>query len=88
MRIVILYHPNSEQDGMTQDFKRDFEARHYGQTIELVSLETKEGSDMAALYDIVRYPALLVLTGDGGLQKLWQDLPWPSLDEVYSYARP
>lgn len=86
MRTVILYHPNSEQAGPAEDFKRDYEKRHQGQKIELVSLETKAGAEMARVYDIVRYPAILVLKGDDSLQQLWQDQPWPLIDEVYAYA--
>lgn len=86
MRTVILYHPNSEFAGMSEDFKRDYERRHYGRQIELVSLEEVEGAEMAKLYDVVRYPAILALKDDGSLLKLWQDRPWPPLDEVAAYA--
>lgn len=86
MRTVILYHPKSEQAGPAETFKHDFEARHHGRKVELVSLETIQGSEMAKLYDIVRYPAILVVARDGSLQKLWQDWPWPPMDEVYSYS--
>jgi len=86
MRAVILYHPNSEFAGVSEDFKREFEARHPGNKVELVSLETSEGSEMAQLYDVVRYPAILVIDNDGRLQKFWQDQPFPLIDEVYSYA--
>jgi hypothetical protein len=85
MRTVILYHPNSEFAGPSEEFKHDYEARHYGQKVQLVSLETVEGADMAKNYDIVRYPAILVTDDEGVLQKVWQDRPWPALDEVYSY---
>lgn len=86
MRTVILYHPNSEQAGPAETFKHDFEARHYGFKIELVSLETIEGSDMAATYDVTRYPAILVTHDDGSFQQMWQDQPWPPLEEVFAYS--
>jgi hypothetical protein len=86
MRTVILYHPNSEQAALAETFKHDYEQRHYGYKIELVSLETEVGADMARTYDIVRYPAILVLDDRGGFQQMWQDQPWPAIDEVYSYA--
>lgn len=87
MRICILYHPRTEQQGPAEDYKRDFEARFSGQKIELVSLDTVEGAELAKLYDVVRYPAILVITDDGQLQKLWQDRPWPLFDEVFAYAQ-
>jgi hypothetical protein len=35
---------------------------------------------------VVRYPAILVVAEGGGLQKMWQDRPWPLIDEVFAYA--
>ncbi|HET7528746.1 MAG TPA: hypothetical protein VFJ84_00765 [Candidatus Saccharimonadales bacterium] len=87
MRIVILYHPNSEQAGPAETFKHDFEAAHYGYKVELLSLETTEGAELAKLYDIVRYPAILVLGPEDRLQQMWQDQPWPPMGEVYAYAQ-
>jgi hypothetical protein len=86
MRTMIIYHPKSEFVGLVEDFKHEFEGRHPDYKVELVSLETVEGSDMAKLYDVVRYPAILVAAGDGSLQKMWQDRPFPMIDEVFSYA--
>jgi hypothetical protein len=40
---------------------------------------------MAKLYDIVRYPAIVVMTNEGHLQKFWQDQPFPLMDEVFAY---
>jgi hypothetical protein len=87
MRTVILYHPKDEFAGMAEDYKRDYETRHHGKKIELLSLEEVEGSEMAKLYDIVRYPAVLVIADNGSLQKMWQDRPFPLFDEVASYSR-
>lgn len=87
MRTVILYHPNSEQAGLAENFKREYESRHYGQKVELISLETQAGAEMARVYDIVRYPAILVSDNNGSLLQMWQDQPWPLIDEVYAYAQ-
>jgi hypothetical protein len=86
MRIVTLYHPNQEFAGVAEDFKRDFESRHADKPVELVSLETVEGTELAKLYDVVRYPAILVIAEGGSLQKLWQDQPFPMMDEVAAYS--
>lgn len=85
MRTVILYHPNSEFAGKVEDFKRDFEGRHPDKKVELISLETVQGADLAKVYDIVRYPAILVLDNQGHLQKFWQEQPFPQMDEVLAY---
>lgn len=86
MRVVILYHPNQEFAGLAEDYVKEFERVHADKTIELLSLDTVAGSDMARLYDAVRYPAILAIADDGSLQKLWQDRPWPLMDEVSAYA--
>lgn len=86
MRTVILYHPDAEFAGLVQDFKREFEQRHADRQVDLVSLDTTEGSEMARLYDVVRYPAILVIASDGQLQKLWQDRPFPLMDQVAAYS--
>jgi hypothetical protein len=87
MRTVILYHSRGEFAGMAEDYARDYRRGHEDRPdIELLSLEDKAGADMAELYEIVRYPALLVIGPDGQLQKVWQDRPWPLMDEVAAYS--
>ncbi|HVS79269.1 MAG TPA: hypothetical protein VHD84_03220 [Candidatus Saccharimonadales bacterium] len=85
MRVVILYHPGSEFAGEVEDYKREFEIRHPGEKLELTSLETKEGANLAELYDVVRYPAILAIEDNGSLQKVWQDRPLPLMDELNAY---
>ncbi|MBI3338499.1 hypothetical protein HY003_04345 [Candidatus Saccharibacteria bacterium] len=69
---------------MVEEYTHDFE-RTKGKTIELISLETKKGAVMAKLYDIVRYPALLVLRDDDQLMKHWEGDSLPLMDEVVGY---
>jgi hypothetical protein len=85
MRAVVLYHPNSEHEGIVQDYARDFK-RFKGKELELVSLETVEGAEIAKLYDIMHYPAILVIGPDGVLQKAWEAPLMPLMDEVSSYV--
>ena len=84
MRAVILYHPHSEFSRPIEEYVRDFE-RQRDKKIELVSLETVEGSNMAGLYDIVQYPALLVISDDGQLVRQWQGEHLPLMDEVAGF---
>ena len=81
MKIVILYHPEYEFARSVEEFARDFERRK-GQALTLVSLETKEGAQMARLYDITVYPAILAIKDDNQLVKEWQGLPLPLMEEV------
>lgn len=85
MRIVILYHPQSDHIGLVDGYVQDFK-RFKGRDIERISLETVEGADMAKLYDIVRYPALLVIGPEGSLIQQWQGTLLPLMDQLSYYA--
>jgi hypothetical protein len=84
MKALILYHPNSQEARIIEDYVRDFERRK-DKKIELLSLETRDGSSTASLYDIVQYPALLVLDMVGRIQKGWQGETLPLMDELAAY---
>lgn len=84
MKVVILYRPNSEHDTMVQSYLREYRART-GKDIELVSLDTREGADMARVYDVVDYPGVLAIENDGHLQHMWQGKTLPLIDELSYY---
>ncbi len=87
MKVIILYHPNSEHERTVTDYVRDYRMfKGQDKNIELVSLETRQGADMAKLYDVTSYPALLALAEDGRLLKLWQDELMPLMNELDSYS--
>lgn len=85
MKARILYHPQSDHARPVEVYARDFE-RIKGKKIELVSLETREGADLAKLYDIVQYPAVIVSRDDSQLLKSWEGEPLPLMDEVAAYS--
>jgi hypothetical protein len=86
MKILILYRPNSEHGRLVEDFIRDFRQRHGTHHLETLNLDTREGSAAATLYDIVQYPAVLVIQNDGMIQKVWEGGTLPLMDEVAAYA--
>lgn len=83
----MLYRPNSEHGRQVEDFLREYQMRGEPGHVEPLNLDTRDGSATATLYDIVQYPAIMVLRNDGYVQKLWQGNSLPLLDEVASYAR-
>jgi hypothetical protein len=85
MKAVVLYHPSSDHSRTVEDFARDFN-KQKGSKLELVSLETVPGDEMAKLYDIQNYPAIIITQNDGQVVKDWQGLPLPLMDEVVSYS--
>lgn len=84
--MIVLYHPRSEHSGLVEDFASEFE-RYKSKRLELISLETIEGSDLARIYDATAYPTVLAMSEDGSLQRMWQGLPLPLMDEIsYFYS--
>lgn len=81
----MLYRPGTEYSRPVEDFARDLE-REYQARIDLVSLDTRDGSSTASLYDIMQYPAILVLRDDGQLVKDWQGGNLPLKNEVSMYT--
>jgi hypothetical protein len=86
MKVLVLYRPNSEHGRLVEEFIHEFQARSSSQ-LEVLSVDTREGSATATLYDIVQYPAIMIVQADGGVQKIWQGDSLPLLDEVAAYAR-
>jgi hypothetical protein len=82
----VLYRPNSEHGREVEEFIHDFQIRHRDERLEVLNIDTRDGSATASLYDVMRYPAILVLQTDGYLQKSWQGDQLPMMDEVASYA--
>jgi hypothetical protein len=86
MRVLVLYRPNSEHGRTIEEFIREFQARLDGK-LEVVNVDSRDGSATASLYDVMNYPAILVLQTDGYLQKSWEGDALPLVDEVISYVR-
>lgn len=86
MKAIVLYHPISEHAGMVADYAREYK-RLKNKELELISLETVEGAEMARLYDITVYPAVLTTQENGQLNHLWQGGTLPLMSELEAYLR-
>ena len=86
MKVVVLYRPNSEYDRLVEDFAKDFSRQYPDKKIELISVDTRDGSATASLYDILRYPAVLALSDDGRVIQEWHNQTLPLLSEVSYYV--
>lgn len=86
MKVVILYRPNSEGSRVVEDFAREFARRYIDKKLELVSVDTRDGSATATLYDVMKCPAVLALGDDGQIIHQWQGETMPLLNEVSYYA--
>ncbi len=86
MKVLVLYRPNSEHGRIVEDFIHDYQARQHGGKIEVANIDSREGMATASLYDIVEYPAILVVRTDGGIVRAWQGPVLPLMNEVAAYA--
>ncbi len=85
MRVVIIYRSKSEHERMVLDFETEFEHRT-GHKIEMVDVDTRDGSAMANLYDIMQYPAVLAVDQYGSIQQVWRiNQSMPLINEVSYY---
>jgi len=86
MKVVVLYRPNSEHGRLVEEFIHTYQSRGRGD-MEVINIDSREGGALANLYDIMEYPAILVLRDDGSLQKHWTGSSLPLADEIAAYAR-
>ena len=87
MKVLILYRPESEHSTTVESFVRDFQQQHdIGNKLELLSVNTRDGSATASLYDVWTFPTILVLGDDGQVMNMWQGEQLPLMDEVMGYV--
>lgn len=88
MKVLVLYRPNSEHGRSIESFIRDFKYQHEASAgvLDVLDIDTRDGVATASLYDVMQYPAVLVLADDGQLLKSWQGDNLPLMDEVAGYV--
>lgn len=86
MKLLILYHPESDHARAVDTFVRDFQRLHPDIQVDLKSLETREGAVLAKTYDATAYPAFLALEDSGAVLQFWQGKLLPQMSDVASYA--
>jgi hypothetical protein len=87
MKVAVIYRSQTENERLVLDFERDYFHRT-GRELTLYDLNTREGADLAELYDVVRYPAVLAISNDGSLLQLWQGEILPLMSDVMYYDQP
>jgi hypothetical protein len=86
MRVLVLYRPNSEHARAIDEFIETYQKQYHLSHIEVLDVDSRDGSALATLYDVMQYPAILVLQADGQVQKSWTGESLPLMGEVASYA--
>lgn len=80
----MLYRPNSERARLAEDYVADF-ARNRHEQLDLVDIDSVEGSHLAELYGVTDNPALLVTREDGQMVQFWQGELLPLANELAGY---
>ena len=86
MKVIVLYRPNSEHARQIETFIQDYHNQHGNARLEVLDIDSREGSALASLYDIMRYPTILALANDGMVLKTWEGDALPLMDEVAYYT--
>ncbi len=87
MKVLVLYQPHSEHRIVVEELVREYKRLYPSSVVELLDVEQEDGTAMAKLYGIVRYPSLLVLRDDGLMIQSWEgeaELPRP--EDIIYYA--
>ena len=71
---------------MVEEFANEFSRRYEDRKLELVSVDTRDGSATATLYDVMKWPAVLALADDGRVLHEWQGESMPLMNEVSYYT--
>jgi hypothetical protein len=87
MKVLVIYRPNSEHGRLVEDFIHEFRRRHEQERLEVLNIDSRDGSATASLYDVMQYPAILVVANNGMIQRSWVGESLPRMDDVFSYAR-
>ena len=85
MRVVCLYKRETDYGREVEEYLNDIGRYPTNTKIEVLDPESTEGESLARAYDIVRYPAILALDGNGSVVQEWIGLPLPPIDEVVYY---
>lgn len=83
--VTIIYRDESDHAREVIDYLRDFE-RQTRRTIDTVDPDTRDGTELCRVYDVVEYPTTLALADDGQLLMMWRGRPLPTISEVSYYA--
>lgn len=84
MKILVLYRPNTERGSLAENYVSEFmRSRH--QELQLLDIDSPEGSHLVDLYGITDNPAILVRRDDAQLVQMWQGETLPLINELAGY---
>ena len=85
MRTVCIWRRESDYGRGTEDWIAEYE-RRTGREAESFDPDTPEGEDICRVYDVVEYPTIMVMNGEGTVMGSWRGKSLPLFDEVSYWA--
>lgn len=85
LMVTVLYRPNSEHERATMEFVRRLKDEQQIE-VKLIDVDSREAAPLLELYDVARYPGIVVTKGDGTPLQTWQG-ELPLISEVAYFAR-
>jgi len=83
----MLYRKGSQSQAMAEDFATDYRHLHPQAQLELKDADSVHSQEIANLYGIIDYPAILATADDGSLLQLWQGQQLPLMKELDFYLQ-
>ncbi len=84
MRVVVIWRDESDYARSVIEWLHDCE-RRIGVAPESFSPDEPEGESLCRAYDIVEYPTILAMDGQGKMLQMWRGRDLPRIDDVSYY---
>lgn len=86
MAVMVFTRDRTDYSRRVSEYLHDF-TRRTAREITVVDPDSRNGAELARVYDIVEYPTIIATSNDGALQANWKGLPLPTIDEVSYYVQ-
>ena len=83
MRVVCVYRDNEDYSRTVSDWLEDY-YRKTGREIEVLDPDVEDR--FCQTYEIMEYPTIIALDGNGSPRMMWQGKQMPLIDDVNYYA--
>ncbi|MBQ3309215.1 hypothetical protein IJG78_00900 [Candidatus Saccharibacteria bacterium] len=87
MRLVLLWSEETDYASEVREWLRDFAHDTGGKEIESLDPASREGESLATAYDVLQFPAIMLLDDDGRLLQIWKGTPMPQIEQVAFWAK-
>ena len=85
--MLVLYQPRSEHRLTVEELVREYKSQYPDSTVQMLDVDQPDGTALAKLYGVVRYPSIMVIKEDGGVIESWDgESELPRIEDINYYA--